>query len=238
MFKKDIEKIGFLNDDYRDFYIRRKIKKIMGIVLLSKLRRLLFGEGKLLRKVHIDTGVLFIHIPKAAGTSVSKSLYGYRTGHYPVYFYEKESSIKCAELFKFTVVRNPYARLYSAYRYLEKSPHEEDRQWFKENIAGLSFREFVLDWLDNNKLLEWKHFSPQFLYVIDSYGSLNVDYVAHLETIDEDLEKIQSCSGVVINLPHENKSKNVEEEEVYCDEMKEKVFDLYRDDFLRFGYEK
>ena len=64
---------------------------------------------------------IFVHIPKAAGTSIALSIFGelpyhYKAIDYIVFFGRKTFN----QYFKFAFVRNPWDRVYSAYTYLRK----------------------------------------------------------------------------------------------------------------------
>lgn len=61
-------------------------------------------------------GVLFIHIPKCGGTSVSCLLYGKNLPHYTAAFWHEVYGEAVADLPRFALVREPLDRLISAYR--------------------------------------------------------------------------------------------------------------------------
>ena len=64
-----------------------------------------------------ETGLLFIHTPKAAGTSISEALYGLQVKHTSVRVYEKVAPGLLETAESFAVVRNPLERFLSAYQY-------------------------------------------------------------------------------------------------------------------------
>ncbi len=91
-----------------------------------------------------------MHIPKTAGISVAESLFGYLPYHYTLSDYKLIYGRRTfRQYFKFAFVRNPFDRLFSAYRFLMKGGwNEGDRRWAEENIARYdSFAEFVERWL-------------------------------------------------------------------------------------------
>ena len=63
---------------------------------------------------------IFIHIPKVAGTSILSMLGKKYTGrdHLPWYVYYTANPVYFQNAFKFSFVRNPWDRTFSAYRYL------------------------------------------------------------------------------------------------------------------------
>ena len=69
------------------------------------------------------SAVLFVHIPKTAGSSISKILNEKNLDnwkrewprHHDPYSYLKEANLIDDSVFSFAVVRNPYTRTYSCY---------------------------------------------------------------------------------------------------------------------------
>ena len=65
---------------------------------------------------------IFVHVPKCAGVSISRSLFGSLVGthiamkSFQLIYTEEEF----ARYFKFAFVRNPWDRLVSAYRFLKR----------------------------------------------------------------------------------------------------------------------
>ncbi|WP_448570995.1 sulfotransferase family 2 domain-containing protein [Trichothermofontia sp.] len=95
-----------------------------------------------------DHRCIFFHIPKAAGISVAKSLFGSLGGGHVtaqrvvIIFSQHEFE----SYFKFTFVRNPWDRLLSAYNYIKAGGLlNVDRKWAVENIVPYkTFESFVL----------------------------------------------------------------------------------------------
>ena len=70
---------------------------------------------------HDSRKALFIHIPKAAGTSVSVALFGESQchGHLMAKRYRFVNKKKFDAYFKFTITRHPVSRFISAFNYLK-----------------------------------------------------------------------------------------------------------------------
>ena len=114
---------------------------------------------------------IFIHITKTAGTSVAKSLFNYLPYHYTAIDYRVIYGRKTFdEYFKFAFVRNPWDRLYSAYRYLKSGGwNNDDELWTKQNLADIdSFASFVKQWLNKENIMKHKHFWPQHIFICDN----------------------------------------------------------------------
>lgn len=80
------------------------------------------GDGKVKHSLRPcdEMGCIFVHIPKAAGTSVAHGLFGRGVGHKSIYEYRKIFGADFQEYFKFAVVRNPFSRVVSAYESLRR----------------------------------------------------------------------------------------------------------------------
>ena len=79
---------------------------------------------------------IFFHIPKTAGISVSTALFGnVKWGHRNVAFYKSHFGEKFFNsLYKFSFVRNPYDRLYSAFTFLKNGGMNNQDLLFSKNI--------------------------------------------------------------------------------------------------------
>ena len=132
---------------------------------------------------------IFIHVPKAAGVSVNRAIYGRPLGH----FYAKDIKQLCPktfdQTFTFSVVRHPIDRLYSAYRFSRKGGTSvmgmDNPSFYINNPDFVSFETFVKNWLVKQNLNKIDGvFSPQFLYLFDCDDNLLVDQFYHLEDIE------------------------------------------------------
>ncbi|WP_169978128.1 sulfotransferase family 2 domain-containing protein [Tautonia rosea] len=113
---------------------------------------------------------LFVHIPKAAGTSIVRSLFGCEGGrHMTLRHYSLISSAQeLKDAFKFTFVRNPWDRLYSAFSYLKGGGRgQADQLWAEQHLTRVpDFRAFVLDWLPGVDLeSSYTHLVPQYHFL-------------------------------------------------------------------------
>lgn len=186
------------------------------------------------------SSVLFIHIPKCAGTSVLKMLGDeaeYRT-HVPAYIYKEANKHKYENYVKFSIIRNPWDRLYSTYTYLSSGGNQKsDLEDYKE-VRGISFESFVMCWLSEDRVASVKLFQSQCFYIRDPIsGDFLVDIVGKLEDVSDAIKKLNDACGKEWALPHLNKSKSHGYREQYSEAMKNKVDSLYKTDCENLGYE-
>lgn len=183
---------------------------------------------------------LFIHITKAAGTSVAKSLFSYLPYHYTAVEYRVIFGRRAFnKYFKFAFVRNPWDRLLSAYSYLRDGGwNEQDRRWYDENISHLrDFNSFVIEWLDSNRLQSHLHLRPQSEFICDSRQRPLIDYLGYFESLPEDFAHIARVLNIEARLGHVNTSKRNDYRDIYSPEAIEKVYSVYRRDIENFGYD-
>ena len=65
-----------------------------------------------------ENQAIFIHLPKTAGTSISKALGLVTSRHVPAEDYYVSNPNKFSRFFKFAFVRNPHVRLLSSHTFL------------------------------------------------------------------------------------------------------------------------
>lgn len=186
-----------------------------------------------------ELNAIFVHVPKSAGTSVALSMFGelpyhYTASQYRVIFGRRTFN----SYFKFAFVRNPWDRLYSAYRYLKAGGwNDNDKAWFRDNVSHLpSFDHFVNDWLSQDHLHAHMHFRPQYEFICDRRGRVLVDYLGYFETLSDDFNIVAEKIGSEARLAHRNASPRDDYRRAYTPETRQIVAQLYARDIELFGY--
>ena len=223
----------------------KRIYKALTPVIIQKYISTHITKSSYVNKfqLYIDEKLLFIHIPKAAGVSVHKTLFGIDSpGHHLTASIHKSrfSEKEWDQTFKFTFVRNPYSRLYSAYNYLSQGGRRRDLD--KEYQCKLntyeSFDAFVINGLEKAVNEKIQHFTPQFEMITDSNGVLMVDFIGKYETLEIDFRIIQHLSKrkIIRNLKQENFATTPKEHFTFSPQMINIVQKVYQKDFELFGY--
>jgi len=187
-----------------------------------------------------DKKVIFVHIPKCAGVSINRILFGNLAGgHTTIEEYLNIFEPKyIIDYFKFTIVRNPWDRLVSSYFFLKQGGFNEyDRTWFEEELSVFSdFNEFVKKWVNKSNIWKWHHFRPQYHYIIDKSGKIELDFIGFLENIDEDFAYITNHMGISCRLPELNRSEHDTYMRYYSNETRDIVAEVYAEDIKLLGY--
>lgn len=186
---------------------------------------------------------IFIHIPKCAGISVGKSLFGVMAGHSKVWHYEFYDEQLFHKYFKFTFVRNPWDRLVSAFHFLKKGGRNSlDRKWAKDHLQEIaSFNEFVQrigdDTVFQSEVLNQQHFRPQVHYLKDAEGAISLDFIGKFESLEEDFMKIAEELDVQTTLKEINKGAHKHYSEYYNGDSQDIVSLIYREDIEFLNYD-
>lgn len=181
---------------------------------------------------------IFVHIPKAAGTSVLQALAGHtghiRRDHVTVHNCLSASRIRFEEYYKFTVVREPSDRIRSVYRYLVAGGNKTTDRSFSAKISS-SFKtldEFVFDFLDHATIHSVTLIKPQYTFLCDSEFNVLVDFVGRFENLEADFNLIADKLGLRPDLPKLNRgSSDLVELSV---EAELKIKELYMKDYELF----
>lgn len=134
-----------------------------------------------------------------------------RGGHLPVAHYQLAfDAAQYRRLFKFTVVRNPYDRLLSAYRFLAKGGlNAQDAAWAARTLPAYDgFADFVERWLTPARAACVLHFRPQVSFLrIPGRTRIEVDFLARQERLADDFTRLRACLGIApLPLEQENPS--------------------------------
>jgi hypothetical protein len=206
----------------------------------------------------LEKNFLFIHIPKTAGSSVTRALAPWcvkpqRTqwrrllSHLPVpekpqnaflRQHDKASWAKHklpAEIYdsayKFAVVRNPFELAVSSYYFRRK--HLSGRR--RNRARVLDFKTFLRYLERKNRFVR----VDQTSWISDRHGNLIIDEVLRFETLAEQFNALVERLGLPgeVKLPRTNVNAPYDYCAVYDDEAKSIVRRLFFRDFERFGYE-
>lgn len=190
-------------------------------------------------QIYNNLKCIFVHIPKTAGTSIEQCLkdsndvdqiVGGHTTCQALIHYKKT---EFCNMFSFAIVRNPYDRLLSAYKYMLKM--ETNDILGNEPIKECKdFKDFVMNYLTPETISNM-HLRPQYEFVTYN-GEICVDYWGKYEQLDSVWKVICKKIKKEIKLPWLNKSNSEPYYSFYDDEMREKVKRLYLKDFLYFKY--
>ena len=196
---------------------------------------------------------IFVRIPKTASRSISRALFGNLSGghtsmkRYQIIFSKEE--FDC--YFKFTFVRNPWSRIFSAYNFLKKGGvNEADRRWAAANLASYrNFDDFIKRWLKISSIEQYNHLRshihlrPQYEFLCFPYKhQLSVDFLGFFENVQDDFEYIKNKLSLDANLAlsHENKTapddKQLDYRDFYTNETRDIVAEVYKKDIELLGY--
>ena len=193
-------------------------------------------------------GIVFIHIPKAAGTSVCDSLYKGRVGHFTLAEMRKSGNRPDAQsagqtdidgLPTFSVVRDPLARLHSSYRYARDgggSKGSINPEPVYRSKAFRSFSAFLSEWLIDQELTSLDRvFWPQSRFVEDTTTG-PVDFIGKVEDMGEVEQWLRNTVSDSLEIPHLNRSRRQQDAQPVDASDRRVVEELYREDYEAFDY--
>ena len=186
---------------------------------------------------------IFVHVPKAAGTSINRALYGRTLGHYRAADIHRRFPVLYERSFVFAFVRNPWDRVLSAYRFAVKGRTEYMgmRSPARYRIAEFeTFERFLCEWLAPRDLPQLDYvFQPQYPFVTDDEGERIVDFIGKVEEIGDHLKIVEKRLGRALELPHVNRTgDSAGYVTAYRNSrMIDLVADVYAKDISMFNYE-
>ena len=189
---------------------------------------------------------IFIHIPKCAGVSISMGLFGNLSGgHVSARLYSLVYAREEFEsYFKFTFVRNPWDRLASGYYYIRDGSGLADASFDPELVARLremlrthpDFDRFVRGWVTTENINSIQVFQPQHSFICIHGRKPAVDFIGYYENLVNDYEYVRSRIRAGSELPWMNRSAKARHTELYSEDTRKIVEEVYADDIELFGY--
>lgn len=216
--------------------------------------------GQTISLTHFDQlKCIFVHIPKCAGISVGRTLFGeYEGNHLPIPAYQMIFDQQdFDEYFKFSFVRNPWDRLVSAYRFMkhgaeaatavglvapDASRHAETKRSVRSEVSQFDdFEHFVTSWVRPENIRLHEHFRGQHRFVCSPNGKLQLDFVGRFETLDQDVQSVAERLGVATELVHHNRTNASHEtkasvRDMYTPRTRDIVAKMYEKDIRLFDY--
>ncbi|MBU3071675.1 sulfotransferase family protein [Aestuariicella sp. G3-2] len=198
---------------------------------------------------------IYFRIPKSANSTVVASLSYAETGVLPSEqadirkikkSYSLPSTVSRSDMgsvndyYKFSIVRNPYTRIVSAYVdkvHRGKPEKAKVARYFSRDVnEHISFDEF-LSYLESGGIYEDAHWAPQTDLIFIPIEEL--DYLGKIETIGRDLpfilNELFKKSDIVDWRPHASSHEKVKIE--LDSNQKKKIYALYKNDFISLGYD-
>ena len=165
------------------------------------------------------------------------------------YFYTHQDANKeyLDSYFKFIFVRNPYAKLVSAYLYLKRSLKQYNNtiRGLEENIEYFEdFNIFVKNYQNINNISFFHGFMRQYDYILDFSGNANFQYIGKTETFNEDIINICAILNIQIDdieLLQNTHNHSLYEKDIieyYNEESFFFVNEYFKKDFEAFDYKK
>jgi len=189
--------------------------------------------------------LIFIHIPKNAGTSITDSEgmnFSFKGHHLPS-FYKSNFPNQWENYIKFCVIRNPWDRVVSNYEYARMP----ESHWHSvsgnsiygahpdyKNLIKLNFKETLQAFKEDNNFLKHQGWESQNKYIYNNEGLMLLDYVFKLEDIELDLK----FKKIIPNLSVKNVSKKSYKKykDYYDNETKDIVSEIYAKDIELFKF--
>lgn len=144
--------------------------------------------------VYMKRGLILIHIPKNAGTSVEDAIYGYRVRHRTWREIQETCPRSWSALPKIAILRDPVDRFLSAFDYLKSGGRNElDRRFGARMIGRQSIESFLNRFSScqehRETLMRYFHFRRQVDFVCDE-STVMVDHLIPFHRMAEGLVKV------------------------------------------------
>ena len=200
---------------------------------------------------------VFAHVPKCAGTSIKRllELEPVKPPYWHCYWEEAEHVLggdTLASYFKFTVVRNPWDRVVSAWRmFLDKAWCKQGRDYNLRELVAVSIDEsipYVARYASRDEQVRWErsvenirhHTLPSlhpYYGMADASGAVRIDEVIDYRALDDGFERVRRRLGLAhARLPRENGTRHDHYSRYFDVETRAIVAAHFAADIHAFGF--
>jgi len=134
----------------------------------------------------------------------------------------------------FTFVRNPWARVVSAWQMFEQNPQFRDGSYPRDLASVLRLAD--TDWTCGNWVFGEDVGLRSYLIPCVSGPLDKLHFIGQVEAIDTDWNTVQDCTGIRVRLGQHNATKHKHYRDYFTPETRDTVARIYRDDIERFDY--
>jgi hypothetical protein len=205
--------------------------------------------------------VLFIWIPKNAGSSVFKffephGMRKYKNRRQTVPKFSGDGAVTFGHIsiqslinrkivskdwvnqaFSFAVTRNPYSRLVSLYHFKRNRKKRFKNYTFHDFCELLLSKQITPLGYYNKKGLSQAN--PQYHWLFDIDGNPLYDFLGRVETLQKDMDKLCKVFNIEKGpVPRVNNTVHKHHSTYYTDALRREIYTYYKTDFELFGYER
>jgi hypothetical protein len=131
--------------------------------------------------------------------------------------------------FKFSFIRNPWARVYSWYKNVMRDEHHKRRFGIDDNCT---FKDFLRKHMDQTEL------NPQLFWLLDKKGNMPLDFIGRFENLTNDFNYVADKIGLKNKtLPKLVVGSGQHYSKFYDDQMIDIISKKYRDEIKLFKFE-
>lgn len=185
-----------------------------------------------------EHNIIFIHIPKNGGTSITNTLNMSLTGHY---IWHQHPGFEDAK-YTFATIRNPWERVVSAYTYARTRNsywHSDTNIHPDYNLLSTKTFDEHVDILYKNRSILQHGWSDQSSFIYDDNNNLKVDRLIKLENLNEELQAMFNDLNIDIkvNIPIINNTSHDDYFKYYSNpDNILKVAEVFNRDIDNLGY--